>query len=217
MRKDSLTRWISARSDPVPQKGSLFDGVSARAQEVLVEGIDASLRLHSAGWSDEVPISKLRSLARDAKRLRVGRSDVDGWSLVLDQPVADDLLALLPAEHFSNIRSGIGRKDQTPSGPIATAEANVASPTIEALQRRGIHLVGPTVGLRQPDRPGPELDRHLVRVAGCSVVQPGVDQGVRSPPRRTRPQSLPPRAAHGLSTGSAAKRQSRHGPADGGP
>ena len=98
MRKDSWTRWISARSDPVPQKGSLFDGVSARAHEVLVEGIDASLRLHSAGWSDEVPISKLRSLARDAKRLRVGRSDVDGWSLVLDQPVADDLLALLPAE-----------------------------------------------------------------------------------------------------------------------
>jgi Zn-dependent protease with chaperone function len=38
----------------------------------------------------------LRIVADDPRRIRVGRSDIEGWALLLDKPVDDELAALLP-------------------------------------------------------------------------------------------------------------------------
>ncbi|GAA4749510.1 M48 family metallopeptidase [Sphingomonas daechungensis] len=79
------------------QQASLFDGTSARSYAVTVAAGDGVLKLsRDSGWDDEVPLRLIGKLSEDPQRIRLGRNDAPGWSLILDKPVEDDLLALIP-------------------------------------------------------------------------------------------------------------------------
>jgi len=79
------------------QQASLFDGGSARAHAVTARAGDEGILLSmEGGWSDDVPSRLLIKLSEDPKRVRLGRTDMQGWSLLLEKPLAPDLVALVP-------------------------------------------------------------------------------------------------------------------------
>ena len=81
------------------QSGSLFDGSSARAHAVQVAAEKDGIRIElDNGRVELAPTRLLRRLSEDQRQVRLIRSDVEGWSLRLDKPLADDLLARLPRD-----------------------------------------------------------------------------------------------------------------------
>lgn len=80
----------------MPQEGSLYDGMSARAHLVSVEATADALSIQRAGEAELVPRALLRNLSDRKDRLRLGRSDIEGWTLTLEQPVDEAIAALLP-------------------------------------------------------------------------------------------------------------------------
>jgi Zn-dependent protease with chaperone function len=81
----------------VESNGTLYDGVSARAYAVTARAEDGALKLEAdGGWSETVPGAVLSQLSDDKARVRIGRSDIEGWSLILEKPVEDGLAELLP-------------------------------------------------------------------------------------------------------------------------
>jgi Zn-dependent protease with chaperone function len=49
-----------------------------------------------SGWDDEIPAVLITKLSEDSKRVRLGRTDMEGWSLILEKPLGDDVAALVP-------------------------------------------------------------------------------------------------------------------------
>lgn len=80
----------------MPQEGSLYDGKSARAHPVSVDAVADALRIEREGETELVPRAALRNLSDRKDRLRLGRSDIEGWTLSLGQPVDVAIAALLP-------------------------------------------------------------------------------------------------------------------------
>ena len=78
------------------QEGSLYDGMSARAHAVIVDTVQDALRVEREGETSLVPRALLRNLSDRKDRLRLGRSDLEGWTLTLEQPVDAAIAALLP-------------------------------------------------------------------------------------------------------------------------
>lgn len=98
MPKGYWTRWTSALSKAVPQSGTLYDGNSARAHLVTVFAVGSALRIESEDVQETVPAALLRNVSSDNLRVRISRSDVEGWSLTLDAPVDAAIADLLPAK-----------------------------------------------------------------------------------------------------------------------
>jgi len=106
----------------VPQNGLLFDGVSGRAYSVLAEGAGDKLWLQSERRSEEITASALKTISRDAKRLRIGRDDIEGWSLLLDQPVSTDIDALAPkTQRYGRLIDRVGLVPALGIGAAITA------------------------------------------------------------------------------------------------
>lgn len=81
------------------QSALLYDGVTARANTVAVTRVDRSLITEDAvGRKDEVPAASLRMVSDDSRRIRLSRSDLEGWSLILEKPVDPALNDLLPKD-----------------------------------------------------------------------------------------------------------------------
>ncbi|HJR82309.1 MAG TPA: hypothetical protein VJ775_00110, partial [Sphingomicrobium sp.] len=68
----------------MPIDGVLYDGMTANRQDVEVEALGDGLRLtHADGTEETLAAQVLERLGRDQDRLRLGRSDRDGWRLLL--------------------------------------------------------------------------------------------------------------------------------------
>ena len=97
-RKASPTPSTSARSDALIS-GRLYDGLTAHPHEVAVEVGNGGLVLkQQGGWSDDVDASLLKRLDGGRDSLRLGRSDVPGWRLVIPAEAASELQPLLGRE-----------------------------------------------------------------------------------------------------------------------
>src|SRR5438270_9736714 len=85
----------SARSDPVIE-GKLYDGVTAHPHAVRVAVAGGRLELsHDGGWSDSVDAAQLKRIEAGPSLLRLGRSDLPGWRLLLPADAEPGLAGLL--------------------------------------------------------------------------------------------------------------------------
>ncbi|HVM22226.1 MAG TPA: M48 family metallopeptidase [Sphingomicrobium sp.] len=76
--------------------GRLYDGVTAHPFAVRAEFAAAAIDLCDAsGWSEQVPASLLERLDTGRSDLRLGRTDRQGWRLVLPLEAEDEVAALL--------------------------------------------------------------------------------------------------------------------------
>ncbi|MES2136531.1 MAG: M48 family metallopeptidase [Pseudomonadota bacterium] len=104
------------------QPASLYDGVSARAHAVTVHAASGGLRLDGDGWGDDLPSSKLQTLSEESGRLRVGRTDIGGWSLVLNEPIDPAIIAILPKrQRYGGLIDRIGLVPAIIAGGLITA------------------------------------------------------------------------------------------------
>lgn len=101
---------ISAHSRPVSQRGVWYDGKTAadRPVDVLAEARGLML-IDAADEQHRVDVADLVRIYSPAGELRFGHRNVEGWRLVMSEPVEPRLLALLPAAHGS-LTPGIGRR-----------------------------------------------------------------------------------------------------------
>ena len=68
----------------MPIDAVLYDGTTANRQEVQIEAVAGGLRLtHDDGSEETLAAGIVKRLGRDQDRLRLGRSDLDGWRLLL--------------------------------------------------------------------------------------------------------------------------------------
>jgi hypothetical protein len=79
----------------MPQPASFYDGASAHRHTVEVEPQGEGLRLAGPDWSIEVDGALLQRVDEDRAALRLGRSDIPGWRLVIPGPVDPAILALV--------------------------------------------------------------------------------------------------------------------------
>ena len=85
----------SAPSDPVIE-GKLYDAVTAHPHAVRVAVAGSRLELsHDGGWSDSVDAAQLKRIEAGPSLLRLGRSDLPGWRLLLPADAEPALAGLL--------------------------------------------------------------------------------------------------------------------------
>lgn len=108
-------------------RGTLYDGITAYPHPV-------SVRFPSGGWmvvtTDEghaqsIPVDQLTRTHDGGITVRLGRSDVPGWRLILQQPIDPDLAASLPGSS----RYG-GWIDQIGLGKAALAFGAIAAAVV---------------------------------------------------------------------------------------
>ncbi|HMI40265.1 MAG TPA: M48 family metallopeptidase [Sphingomicrobium sp.] len=79
----------------MPQSASFYDGSSAHRHSVEIEPLSEGLRLSGEGWSFDVDAGLLQRIEGDRGSLRLGRSDLPGWRLVIPGPADPAILALV--------------------------------------------------------------------------------------------------------------------------
>ncbi len=79
-------------------RGTLYDGTTAYPHAVRVGLLsdDRIVVTTDSGHSQSVPLDQLTRSGEGGSTIRLGRSDVPGWRLLLEPPIAPDLLAGLP-------------------------------------------------------------------------------------------------------------------------
>jgi hypothetical protein len=78
-------------------EGRLYDGVTAQPHQVQVAASEGRLELRQpSGWSDSVDAALLKRA--DGAGLRLGRSDIPGWRLLLPTDAAGEIAPLLGRE-----------------------------------------------------------------------------------------------------------------------
>ena len=79
-------------------EGKLYDGVTAHPHDVRVSVEDGRLALaQDGGWNDSVEAALLKRRDAPTGMLRLGRSDLPGWRLMLPAAAEADLAGLLGA------------------------------------------------------------------------------------------------------------------------
>lgn len=86
-RKDSRTHSTSVRSSSVARftvRGRLYDGTTGHPHEVGVEVAAETITLtQEDGWSERVDAALLKRLDAGRTSVRLGRTDLPGWRLIL--------------------------------------------------------------------------------------------------------------------------------------
>jgi Zn-dependent protease with chaperone function len=81
-------------------RARLFDGRTALDRDVDVQADGKDLSVIEDGMVvDRVAASDLVALESTHTQRRYGRNGMDGWRLIMDEPVEPDVLALLPGRH----------------------------------------------------------------------------------------------------------------------
>lgn len=94
------TRSTLGRFSPLIE-GKLYDGVTAHPHAVRVEAADGALKLSQhGGWSDMVEGAALKRVEASGGNLRLSRTDMPGWRL------------LLPAEAEAQLAPLLGRQER---------------------------------------------------------------------------------------------------------
>ena len=112
----------SAPSDPLIE-GKLYDGVTAHphAVRVIVSGGCLGLS-HDGGWSDSIDAAQLKRIEAGPSLLRLGRSDLPGWRLLLPADAEPALAAVLgKRERYGRWIDRIGLIPALVAGGILTA------------------------------------------------------------------------------------------------
>lgn len=79
--------------------GILYDGLSAHRQKVKLEPLRDCVEIaYGDGYSEEVDAKLLTRLQRDPQSLRLGRTDVTGWRLILPSVAEPEVAHLLATE-----------------------------------------------------------------------------------------------------------------------
>lgn len=80
-------------------EAKLYDGLTAHPHDVRVSVAEDRLELsQDSGWSDKVEGAVLRRIEATASTLRLGRTDVPGWRLVLPRDTEQQVSTLLGRE-----------------------------------------------------------------------------------------------------------------------
>src|SRR4051794_5617199 len=121
-RKGSPTPSTSARSDPLIE-GKLYDGGTAHPHAVRVTVSGGCLGLsHDGGWSDSIDAAQLKRIEAGPSLLRLGRSDLPGWRLLLPADAEPALAAVLgKRERYGRWIDRIGLIPALVAGGILTA------------------------------------------------------------------------------------------------
>jgi len=103
----------------------LYDGVSGHPHEVDVTFADAAIALgNGQGWAETVAADLLKRVGHDASTLRLGRSDIAGWRLILPVDARDRVAALLGREErYGRWIDRVGLIPALVVGGIVTAAA----------------------------------------------------------------------------------------------
>jgi beta-barrel assembly-enhancing protease len=80
-------------------EGRLYDGMTAHPHEVVVEiGTGALLLSQEGGWNEQVASAVLKRLEGGKTSVRLGRTDLAGWRLILPLSADRDLRSVLGRE-----------------------------------------------------------------------------------------------------------------------
>lgn len=176
----------------MPTRGILYDGATAHPHEVTVEAVGGELRLATAdGYGLSADPSLLTRTDEGGAQVRLGRSDRPGWRLLMEQPVSEDVLALLPA------KGRYGRWiDRFGLGKAAVAFGAVAAAVL-------------AIGYTAPHWIAPHVPRSWERNLGDSIVGDFGDLKCRNPEGQRALNSLVERLAPGaVGTGEGQVRAS---------
>lgn len=106
-------------------EATLYDGITAHPHQVRVSIDGGALELRQdGGWSDTVPQAVLKRLEGSAGSLRLGRSDIAGWRLVLPADAEGELRPLLgKPERYGRWIDRVGLVPALAAGALLTASA----------------------------------------------------------------------------------------------
>jgi hypothetical protein len=77
-------------------EGKLYDGVTGHPHDVRVAVADGRIELsQDSGWTDSVDAALLKRIDGSSGTLRLGRSDIAGWRLLLPADVEPQLAGIL--------------------------------------------------------------------------------------------------------------------------
>lgn len=164
----------------MPSRGTLYDGATAHPHEVTVEAAGGDLRLVTAdGYGLTTAASLLLRTDEGGSEVRLGRSDRPGWRLLLEQPVDQDVLALVPGQE----RYG-GWIDRMGLGKAAAVFAFVGAAVVAA-------------GYSAPHWVAPHVPTSWERNLGNSIVGDFGDLKCRRPEGQRALNALVERVAPG--------------------
>ena len=124
-------------------EATLYDGATAQAHPVRVGVADGMLRLsQETGWSDSVDAALLKRLDGGSRSLRLARSDVPGWRLILPPEAEAELGPLLGrADRYGRWIDRIGLIPALVAGALLTA-------SVVAIGYVAPHWLAPHVPMR---------------------------------------------------------------------
>lgn len=113
---------MSEPSEPLID-AKLYDGMTGHPHDVAVEIGDGSLSLRQdSGWTDTVDAAVLKRLDGGRDSLRLGRTDVSGWRLILPSDAARALEPLLGREErYGRWIDRVGLVPALVAGAVVTA------------------------------------------------------------------------------------------------
>lgn len=164
-------------------QATLYDGGSAHAHAVDVEIGDGALLLsRPSGWDDRVDAALLKRIDSSGE-IRLGRTDMAGWRLVLPAEAAGDLASLLgKEERYGRWIDRVGLVPALAIGALVTACVVVVghlaphwiAPHVPMSWERNVGgaMVGDFGDLRCRNREG-----HLALEALVERLDPGATQG----------------------------------------
>ena len=168
----------------MPIEAVLYDGVTAHRREVAVEPLPDGLRLTEAdGFTEAVGADVLKRLERDSKSLRLGRTDMPGWRLILPAGAEPDFAHLLgKEERYGRWIDRIGLAPALAAGAAITAAVVI-------------------VGYAAPQWIAPHVPRSWERNLGAAIVGDFGDNRCRNPDGQRALEALVDRLDPGAATG----------------
>lgn len=167
--------------------GIVYDGQSAHRQPVGIEHSAEALTLtYADGFREDVPRSVLKRLDDDAGAVRIGRSDMSGWRLLVAKAEAEPLLTLVGKQQ--RYGSWIDRFGLLPAAAVA------ATLTAAVL----------VVGHAAPHWIAPHVPQSWERNLGTAIVGDFGDNRCRNPAGQRALEAMIERLEPGATSGEQA-------------
>ena len=168
-------------------EGKLYDGITAHAHDVRVTVGDGTLDLaQDGGWSDSVDAALLKRRDAPAGKLRLGRTDLPGWRLLVPAEAEPELAVLLGRpERYGRWIDRIGLVPALVAGGVITAT-----------------VVG--IGYLAPHWIAPHVPMSWERNVGTAIVGDFGDLKCRDPKGQQALEALVEKVSPGATKGPDA-------------